>query len=184
MNICVFCSAQDVPEIYNDAARTLGALIAQGGHTLVWGASERGCMKILADAAQEGGARTLGVSMELLKDRAREHIDELIVAKDLGERKQIMLARSDACIGLPGGIGTLDEMTEVMALKRHGVHRKPIVFLTIAGYYDGLREQLERMEREGFLQDRDRDSAEGLENVAAFAATPEDAMRYIEDYGN
>ena len=184
MNICVFCSAQEVPEKYKEAARELGALIARGGHTLVWGASERGCMKILADAAQNGGARTLGVSMELLKDRARKHIDELIVAKDLGERKKLMLTRSDACIGLPGGIGTLDEMAEVMALKRHGVHKKPIVFLNIADYYDGLREQLERMEREGFLKDRDRDSAEGLENVASFVSTPEEAMRYIESYGN
>ncbi|MBI4088110.1 TIGR00730 family Rossman fold protein [Candidatus Kaiserbacteria bacterium] len=184
MNICVFCSAQQVPEKYNDAARMTGSLIAKGGHTLVWGASDRGCMKILADTAQQGGARTLGISMELLKGRARKQIDELIVAKDLGGRKGLMLERSDAFVALAGGIGTLDEVTEIVALRRHGLHHKPIVFLDTDNFYKGTREQFETMEREGFFKDADAGSVVGIGNLVHFAATPEEAMRYIEDHGN
>lgn len=184
MNICVFCSAQKVPEQYRESARDLGARIARGGHTLIWGGTNRGLMKIVADSAQEHGARLVGISMEIIKGKARKNLDELVVAKDLCERKRIMLERSDVFIVLPGGIGTLDEMAEMIELKRHRVHHKPLVLLNVGNFYDGIQAQLETMDREGFFGDLGKDVVEGVEHLIHFNVTPEEAMRYIESYGN
>ncbi|MDO8576048.1 MAG: TIGR00730 family Rossman fold protein [bacterium] len=176
MNICIFCSASDVDKKYTDAAHELSTLIARGGHTLIWGGSNKGTMKIIADAAQEAGGKIIGITMELLRTSARPNADEMLVMPTLGERKAKLLERSDAIVVLPGGLGTLDEITETMELKKHNVHNKAIVFLNTAGFYDGFKLQLERMDKEGFLP-------RALSEILFFAATPQDAMRYIEAYG-
>jgi uncharacterized protein (TIGR00730 family) len=176
MNICVFCSAQDVGETYTRAAREFATLIAKHGHTLVWGGSNVGTMKEIADAAQKAGGKIVGISMETYKHNARPNADELIVAKNLGERKTELLARADAIMVLPGGLGTLDEVTEVLELKKQSAHNKPIVFLNTDGFYEGFKLQLERMDREGFLPS-------ALSDYLFFADTPGEAMRYIEANG-
>ena len=178
MNILVFCSAQRVPEKYTHAAADVATRIAQAGHTLVWGGSNAGTMMTIADAAQAAGGKILGVSMDLFKHKARKNADEMIVTKDLAERKRIMLERSDAVIALAGGIGTLDEVSEVLALKRHGDHTKPVVFLNTDNFFEGLRSQLEKMRQEGFLDNVDNDIMEN--HLYYFADTPEQAILYIE----
>jgi uncharacterized protein (TIGR00730 family) len=178
MNILFFCSAQDVPQKYTDAAIDMATLVAQAGHTLVWGGSNAGTMKVIADAAQAAGGKVVGVSMTLFQHKARPNADEMIITKTLAERKQVMLERSDAIVVLAGGIGTLDEATEVLALKRHGDHTKHIIFLDTDGFYDGLQEQLEKMRAEGFLDNKDGDVVEG--KLVHFAHTPEEAMRLLE----
>jgi len=183
MNICVFCSAQDVPQKYQDAAREFAALIGKRGHTLVWGGSNVGTMKVVADAAQAAGGKIVGIDVEFLRHKARPNADEMVFTPTLAERKNLLLERSDVVVALPGGIGTLDEATEIIALRRHDKHKKPSVFLNIDGFYDGLKQQLERMDREGFLANIDKDVVEGLEGVVHFADTPQDAMRYIEEHG-
>ena len=179
MNICVFCSAQKVPEKYNDAAREFAALIGKHGHALVWGGSEAGTMKVVADAAQEAGAKLLGVSVEFLKEKARKNADEMRFAADLRQRKAWMSERADAIVALPGGLGTLDETAEILALRRHNAHQKPVVFLNTDEFYAGMKLQLQTMEREGFLGNVDGDVVEGLDSVAHFADTPEEVMEYI-----
>jgi uncharacterized protein (TIGR00730 family) len=153
MKICVFLSAADLDGRYTDAARELGRLIAQRGHTLVWGASDVGLMKVLADAVHDAGGRLVGVSVDFLADRARplQPPDRLTVAADLAERKALLLAESDAIVIMVGGTGTLDEATEILELRKHGLHDKPVVLLNTDGFYDGLRQQLTRMDSEGFL---------------------------------
>lgn len=182
MNILVFCSAQDVPEPYTKAAAEFATLLARGGQTLVWGGSDRGTMKVIADSAQNAGGKIIGVSMEFFKQKARENADEMIIAKDLGERKQLMLEHADAIVALAGGIGTLDEITEMLARKRHGDHDKPIVFLNTDDFYSGMKMQLDRMKEDGFLGNLGNDVVAG--QLAYFARTPKEAMRYIEEYGN
>src|SRR4051794_1723892 len=113
MNICVYCSAAQVEEKYAEPVRELGKLIAEGGHTLVWGGSDRGLMQTIAAAVQENGGDVIGVSFEHLKDRTREGATLMIVEKDLATRRATMIARSDATVMLVGGTGTLDEVTEV-----------------------------------------------------------------------
>jgi uncharacterized protein (TIGR00730 family) len=97
------------------------------------------------------GGRLVGISVEFLRGVARTDADEMVIAKDLAERKALLLARSDAIVVLVGGLGTLDEATEILELRKHRLHDKPVVLLNTDGFYDGLLQQLRRMEAEGFL---------------------------------
>ena len=151
MNICVFLSAADLDARYTRPAREFAELIGKGGHTLVWGGSNTGLMKVVADGVREAGGSLVGISVVFLRDWARTDADEMLIAKDLAERKALMLTRSDAVIVMAGGLGTLDEATEILEQKKHGLHDKPVVLLNTAGFYDGLTLQLRRMEEERFL---------------------------------
>jgi uncharacterized protein (TIGR00730 family) len=175
MNICVFCAASEVDPIYSRPAKELARLIGEGGHTFVWGGSDRGLMKTMAEAAQKHGAPLLGITMESLKHTARAEADEMIITRDLSERKKVMLERSDAVVTLVGGTGTLDEMTELFELKRHGMHHKPLVILNTAGFYDGLRDLWGHMGDEGFLNRL----PEPLYELIQFAETPDQVMKLV-----
>jgi uncharacterized protein (TIGR00730 family) len=177
MNVLIFCSAQNVPEKYTNDAAEFATLLAQNGHTLVWGGSNVGTMKVIADAAQAAGGKIVGISMEFFAHKSRKNADEMVVTKDLSERKKVMLERADAVVVLAGGIGTLDEATEILALKRHGEHAKHVIFLDTDGFYDGFKMQLERMQKEGFLDTADGDGRG--ERLIDFATTPEEAMQHL-----
>ncbi|MER7950326.1 TIGR00730 family Rossman fold protein [Streptomyces sp. NPDC096079] len=151
MNICVFLSAADLDERYTTPAREFATLLGKAGHTLVWGGSDTGLMKVVADGVQDAGGRLVGVSVDFLAHKARPDADEMVIAGDLAERKALLLAKSDAIVVMVGGTGTLDEATEILELKKHGKHSKPVVLLNTAGFYDGLKVQFRRMEEEGFL---------------------------------
>jgi uncharacterized protein (TIGR00730 family) len=151
MKICVFLSAADLDERYTRPAREFAEAIGKGGHTLVWGGSDTGLMKVVADGVREAGGKLVGISVEILRELARPDTDELVVTKDLAARKALLLARSDAIVVLAGGLGTLDEATEILELRKHRLHDKPVVLLNTAGFYDGLALQLQRMETDGFL---------------------------------
>ncbi|MFF3946866.1 TIGR00730 family Rossman fold protein [Streptomyces sp. NPDC001902] len=151
MKICVFLSAADLDERYTRPARAFGELVGAGGHTLVWGGSDTGLMKVVADAVRESGGRLAGVSVGFLREWARQDADAMVFAEDLASRKAQLLATSDAVVVMAGGLGTLDEATEVLELRKHGLHAKPVVLLNTAGFYDGLVLQLRRMDEEGFL---------------------------------
>src|SRR4051812_11918902 len=127
MNATVFCSANDVGEPYTSAAREFAGLIAKRGHALVWGGANTGTMKEIADAAQEAGGTIIGVSVEYLQLKVRPDANEMHVLRNLAERKAMLLERGDAIVVLPGGLGTLDEITEVLELKKQALHDKPIV---------------------------------------------------------
>ncbi|MEU6175266.1 TIGR00730 family Rossman fold protein [Streptantibioticus parmotrematis] len=174
MNICVFLSAADLDERYTTPAREFAELLGKGGHTLVWGGSDVGLMKVVADGVQAAGGRLVGVSVEFLRGKARAGADEMIVATDLAERKAQLLARSDAVVIMVGGTGTLDEATEILELKKHGLHAKPVVLLNTAGFYDGLREQFLRMDAEGFLP-------LPLTELVFFAEDGAGALAYLEE---
>ncbi|MCC9156736.1 TIGR00730 family Rossman fold protein [Streptomyces parvulus] len=174
MNICVFLSAADLDERYTGPAKEFGGLLGKGGHTLVWGGSDTGLMKVVADGVQESGGRLLGVSVDFLAAKARAGADEMVIAKDLAERKRLLLERADAVVIMVGGTGTLDEATEILELKKHGHTDKPVVLLNTAGFYDGLREQFRRMEDEGFLP-------RPLTELVFFAEEPVGALAYLEE---
>lgn len=174
MNICVFLSAADLDDRYTRPARDFATLIGKGGHTLVWGGSDVGLMKVVADGVQEAGGRLLGVSVEFLSEKARRDAHEMVIAKDLAERKRLLLENADAVVIMVGGTGTLDEATEILELKKHGHTDKPVVLLNTAGFYDGLKEQFRRMETEGFLP-------RPLSDLVFFAQEPVGAMAYLEE---
>ncbi len=172
--ICIFCSANDLDERYTAPAQELATLMAQNGYHLVWGGSDKGLMKIIADGVKAGGGRLVGISMKLLKSSVKKDADEIIIAKDLGERKATMLKRSDAIAVLVGGIGTLDEITEVLELKKHGIHKKPIVILNTDNFYEGLKIQLQKMKDDGFIN-------KALEDLIFFVDKPQEAIDYINE---
>jgi uncharacterized protein (TIGR00730 family) len=173
VNICVFLSAADLDERYTRPAREFAELVGAGGNTLVWGGSDTGLMKVVADGVRAGGGRLVGVSVEFLRHKARADADEMVITRDLAERKATLLARSDAIVVLVGGLGTLDEVTEILELRKHGRHDKPVVLLNTAGFYDGLLVQLRRMDRDGFL----RIPLDQLVHITDDAA---DAVAYLE----
>nr|BFD82556.1 TIGR00730 family Rossman fold protein [Streptomyces sp. Xyl84] len=174
MNICVFLSAADLDDRYTRPARDFARLLGKGGHSLVWGGSDTGLMKVVADGVHETGGRLIGVSVDFLSAKARPGADEMVIAGDLAERKKLLLEKADAVVILVGGTGTLDEATEILELKKHGRTDKPVVLLNTAGFYDGLREQFRRMEEEGFLP-------RPLAELVFFAEEPADALAYLEE---
>ena len=184
MNILVFCSAQEVSEKYKKSAAEFASLIGEHGHTLVWGGTDRGLMKIVAQGVRDKGGKIIGITMELTKHKAHTSADEMVVAKTLGERKVLMLERADAIVAFPGGTGTLDEVTEVIALKRHGTHNKPVVLLNTDNFYEGLKLQLQRMKDDDFLISPEDGMLNTVEKLVYFADTPKDAIAYINAHGN
>ncbi len=119
---------------------------------MIYGGSDYGLMKVMADGMQQGGAKIVGVTIPVYAAHARKNADEMILAKTLGERKATALKRSDAIVVLIGGLGTLDELTEILELKRQDHHNKPTIVLDTNGFYDGLKIQLQRMADEKFFK--------------------------------
>lgn len=172
----VFCSANEVAGRYADPARQLMRLLAQSGHSLVWGGSNVGLMKTVAETAQGAGSKIVGVITESSYEKyARRSADEMIRVENLAERKKKLLEQSDVLVVLVGGTGTLDEITEVVEYKKYGKHNKPVVVLNTAGFYDGYRIQMQRMNDEEML-------ALPLERLVYFAQTPEEAIAHINEF--
>ncbi len=171
-NICVFCSTNEVDKKYIEITKQLGLLIAKNNFNLVWGGGNRGLMKVISDSVQNNGGKIFGVTIEFLKDVRKMTADEMIITKDFPERKKILLKKADAVILLAGGLGSLDEISEVIELKKHNFHLKPVVVLNTDKFYEGLKIQLERMEKDGFL-------TKALDEFLFFADTPSEAIDYI-----
>ncbi len=173
LSICIICSANNLPAKYTDSAKQFSKLIARRGHSVIWGGSNVGLMEVVATTAQMHGGKIIGVSVEYLKHKARKNADEMIIAKTLEERKQIMFGRADVIVMLVGGIGTLDEVTDLLEHKKHGHHSKPIFILNTNHFYDGLKMQLEQMEVDGFLTGP-------LDSLLSFATTAEEIVDFID----
>ena len=154
-NIAVFCAASDsVAPVFVQAAREVGALIGSLGCALVYGGARAGLMEVTAAAAKEAGAHIVGVVPLILEERNRvsELIDEKIHTRDLSERKDIMVQRSDVLVALPGGIGTLDEVFHTMAAATIGFHKKRVVLYNVCGFWNGLLEVLQQMSQTAFVR--------------------------------
>jgi uncharacterized protein (TIGR00730 family) len=173
LNVCVVLSSADLDERYTQPVREFAELLGRAGHTLVWGGSDAGLMKVVADGVREGGGSLVGVSVEFLRASARDEVNEMVIAGDLAERKAMLLARADAVVVMVGGLGTLDEATDILELRKHRLHDKPVVLLNTNGFYDGLVLQLRRMEDEGFLP-------MPLAELVFITESGVDALAYIE----
>ncbi len=158
--VCVFCgSSPGNLAAYTQAARDLGCLLAGGGIDVVYGGGNVGLMKELADAALGAGGQVLGVIPSALVDRELAHgsLSDLRVVASMHERKALMADLSDAFIALPGGLGTLEEMFEVVAWAQLRFHDKPCGLLNVAGYYDHLLAFLDHAVSSAFLRQPHRD---------------------------
>ncbi len=165
MNIAVFCGAS-LPhsEQITEAARQLGRAIARGGHTLLYGGSNLGLMGVTSGAALQEGGRVVGVIPTFFSDDIihSQPVSELVRVRTLAERKEYLIAHSDAFVALPGGIGTLDEVLEVMVANQLGLVRdrsganqsqgKPMILLNLGGYYNPFLDQLRLVKTEGLMR--------------------------------
>ena len=154
-SICVYCgsSAGDDP-IYAESAQRLGTAMGNAGLGLVYGGGAIGLMGITARSVMAAGGHVTGIIPQFLKEREvmLETAHELVVTHDMHERKRIMFERSDAFVALPGGIGTLEELVEMMTWAQLGRHRKPVLIANIKGFWDPLIVLLRHMADAGFIR--------------------------------
>jgi len=163
--------------VYREAATDLGRRMGRLGIDLIYGGASIGLMGCVARGVHEFGGRVTGVLPEFFKtkDIEYEEADELIVTKDMRERKAVMDHKSDAFITLPGGIGTLEEAMEILSMKQLKLTLKPLVFINTCNFYDGLMANLQEMVDLKFAKQKTLD---------LFAVEPDAqaALQYILDY--
>jgi hypothetical protein len=158
-NVCVFCaSSNGVNPIFLEVATALGHTVAERGWQLVYGGAHVGLMGAMADAALAAGGSVTGVIPRALVEREIAHrgLTELIETGSMHERKAEMARRADAFLVLPGGLGTLDEMCEMLTWSLLGIHQKPIVLINTAGYWDAFLGILDAAVTAGFLRSTHR----------------------------
>ncbi|HQR29609.1 MAG TPA: TIGR00730 family Rossman fold protein [Anaeromyxobacteraceae bacterium] len=154
-DVCVFCgSSNGQRPAYARAARRFGSALAAHGLGLVYGGGHIGLMGVVADAALAGGSRVVGVIPRSLARREIAHhgLTRLEVVPSMHARKARMAALSDAFVALPGGIGTFEELFEILTWGYLGIHAKPIGLLDVSGYYRPLVRLLDHAVEEGFLR--------------------------------
>ncbi|MBL0371193.1 TIGR00730 family Rossman fold protein [Rhizobium sp. KVB221] len=156
-SICVYCGSQPGRDpSYMEAGRALGRSIAAHGLRLVYGGGTRGIMGAVASGVMSNGGKVTGIIPEFLMDKeASRHslseLTELVVTEDMHQRKHRMFQEADAFVTLPGGIGTLEEIVEIMTWGQLGRHRKPMVFANINNFWRPMLELLDHMSEEGFI---------------------------------
>ena len=176
--VTVFCGSSDaVAAKYFAAADELGGKLAKRGWRLVYGGGGVGLMGAIARSVLAHGGQVTGVIPKALLDLGvgEERVSELVVTEGMRDRKAIMDARGDAFVALPGGLGTLEEILEVMTLKQLGYHVKPVAVLDLDGYFDPLWTQFQRGVDEGFIRPEYLDLWYPALDVDAL-------LRYLESY--
>ena len=184
MNISVFCGATLPSNIhFIQAASQLGTLLASAGHTLLYGGSNLGLMGTVSSAALAGGGHVVGVIPSFFSEEIilSQPVSELVRVASIAERKEYLIAHSDAFIALPGGIGTLDEVFEVLVANQLGQCSKPMGMLNTQGFFNPQIEMLRHMESEGLYNLSNArylivdDQPEGLlQMLASFVPLPAD----------
>ncbi|MGG7518888.1 TIGR00730 family Rossman fold protein [Allorhizobium undicola] len=156
-SVCVYCGSRPGRDpAYIAAGRALGRAIAAHGLRLVYGGGTKGIMGAVASGVLSAGGQVTGIIPEFLVDmEATRHslgqLNELIITRDMHERKHKMFERADAFVTLPGGIGTLEEIVEIMTWAQLGRHEKPMVFANVNGFWKPMLDLLGHMGEEGFV---------------------------------
>lgn len=157
-NICVYCGASSGNDAqYAQAAQAFGRLLAERGLRLIYGGGHSGLMGTIANAVLEHGGEVIGVIPVALREKEAAHqgLTELHIVADMHERKAMMAEKADAFVAMPGGLGTLEELFEMLTWLQLGFHQKPIGLLNVGGFYDGLHTFLQHIHAEGFVRSHD-----------------------------
>ena len=180
MKITVFCGANNgQSELYKENAIELGEWIANNNYTLVYGGGKVGLMGVIADTVLGNGGEVIGIMPQFLVDREISHndINELIVVDDMSVRKIKLIDLGDVFIALPGGPGTLEEISQVISWVRVGKKDAPCILMNVDGYYDFLEQYFDKMVEEGFLTKEDRERTLFTDSVA-------EMNEFIRNYNN
>ncbi|MCT7375962.1 TIGR00730 family Rossman fold protein [Chelativorans salis] len=161
-SVCVYCGSSPGRDgSFLEAGRKLGNDLARAGLRLVYGAGATGIMNAVATGCLEEGGAVTGIIPRFLINKeapgsSLDRLDDLILTDDMHQRKHIMFDRSDAFVALPGGIGTLEEIVEIMTWAQLGRHEKPIVFANFSGFWGPMLSLLSHMKAEGFIHSQER----------------------------
>jgi len=172
-SLCVYCGSSGAVETrYREAASELGAQLARAGIEVVYGGGKVGLMGLLADAALAAKGKVTGIIPSHLRDAEVAHkgVTELVVVASMHERKRLMAEKADAFAILPGGIGTLDEMFEIVSWKQLRLHDKPILLVDIGGYWAPLRALLDHVVDTGFAGAQTRGLLQVVPSIPALMA--------------
>ncbi len=154
-SVCVYCGSSFGSDPAHEAAATrLGQIIADSGLRLVYGGGSVGLMGTVANAVLEAGGKVTGIIPHFLEKREvmLETLEDLVITKDMHERKHLMFQKADAFVALPGGIGTLEEAVEMMTWAQLGQHKKPVLLANINGFWSPLLELLDHMRAQGYIR--------------------------------
>jgi hypothetical protein len=177
-SICVYASSSDaVPLEFLSTGEKFGQMLAEKGYNLVFGGSNVGIMFSIANSVKQHGGKVIGVIPKILYDRnlTFTEADQIIVTKDMRERKSKMEQHSDAYIAFPGGFGTLEELLEILTLKQLHQHNKPIVIFNDQDHYRHLLEQFEDFYVKDFAKEKSR-------SMYAVVQSVEEIFEYLETY--
>jgi len=177
-NVLVYCASSNlIGPVYTRAATRLGELLAQNGITCVNGAGKEGLMGALNDAVLQHGGRVKGIIPRFMSDAGWGHdeLTELVVTETIHERKALMADTADAVVALPGGMGTLEELAEILTWKQLGLSHHPIILLNVDHYYDPLLAFFDKMISERFMRDDFR-------RMWLVADTPEEVISLLQNY--
>ena len=180
MKITVFCGANNGRnEAYKENAIELGKWIADNNYTLVYGGGRVGLMGIIADTVLENNSEVIGIMPQFLVDREISHtgITEFIIVDDMSVRKEKLVNLGDVFVALPGGPGTLEEISQVISWVRVGKKDAPCILMNVNGYYDFLEQYFDKMVEEGFLTNEDRQRT-------LFTASIKEMEEFIANYKN
>ncbi|EPU13139.1 lysine decarboxylase [Streptococcus agalactiae STIR-CD-24] len=169
MRITIFCGASTGENpVYSEKTVSLAQWMAQNKHSLVYGGGKVGLMGVMADTVIANGSYTTGVIPTFLRDReiAHENLSELIIVNNMPERKAKMMLLGDAFIALPGGPGTLEEISEVISWSRIGQNDNPCILYNVNGYFNDLKNMFDHMVGEGFLSLEDRENVLFSDDIA------------------
>lgn len=175
-SICVFCgSSFGSDSKFKEEAETLGDRIAKSGRTLVYGGAKVGLMGVVANAVLKGGGKVIGVLPHFLsaKEIAHKGLTELIFCESMHERKTKMFELSEGFIALPGGFGTLEEISEILTWQQLGLHTYPVAFLNTNGYYNDIFNQFRKMQTSGLLKPENRQMALFADDIDSLLAAME-----------
>lgn len=178
MNVCVYCASSDrVDRAYFEAAERLGRLIGERKNNLVYGGGNTGPMRALAESVKAAGGRVLSVIPRTFDERGLRFgkADEVVVTANLQERRSVMLRDSDGFVALPGGFGTLEEVSENLTARQLELHTRPLCLVNINGFWDPFTAFLDRIIEGQFAKPEHR----ALLHVAP---TPDDALDYLDRY--
>lgn len=178
MKVCIYgASSSTLEKIYYDEAEHLGSLLAKNGHGIVFGGGREGLMGAIARGVHSHGGEIVGIAPKFFDEPGilYENCTELLFTETMRERKQLMEEASNACIVLPGGIGTFEEFFEILTLKQLGRSERAIVMLNTNGYFEPMQMLLQHAADKGFL-------SKNCLGLYSFAESPEEAIEALANY--
>lgn len=178
MKICIYgASSNTINKAYIDSTEKLGEALGEKGHTLVYGGGAGGLMGAAARGFKKKGGKVIGLAPSFFNVDGVlfEECDEFIYPDTMRDRKRMMEDLSDAFIAVPGGIGTFDELFEIVTLRQLGLHQKPVALFNVNGYYNHILDMFDFAVKEGFITEK-------IGEIVPAFETAEEIMEYFENY--